>query len=706
MAFSILTDYPWYFILFCLLFGAGVSWLSYRRNSIATGAKWYSWPVWLLALLRFLSVSIIAFLLLSPVIKSLLKKVEKPVIIVAADNSQSILLNKDSAYYRKQYAAAVDKLVNSLGDKYDVRAMTFSGKIDDRLKINFKGKQTDISGLYDKLYNAYYNQNIGAVVTFSDGIYNQGQNPLYSAQKFNAPFYTVALGDTQPQKDLLIKNVQYNQIVYSGNFFPLQVDVRAKGYAGHQATLSISNKGKVIYSEPVRISSSAYYQEIPVKIEATGTGMQHYHLELSHQEGEISYVNNSYDVFIDILESKKKILLVGSSPHPDLSAMKSSIERNAFYEVNTYVYDDFEKEVGTSVNRLKNYQLAILHQLPGGGETAAALINALHEAQVPILYVLGNESALGVFNNLDAGLQIQSAQSRTNEVQGAVNPQFSLFTVSDDVIKNMPQWPPLLCPFGEYRLSDRQNIAVFQQVGKVRSDMPLLMFSSWQKQKTGIITGEGIWKWFMFDYANNHNQKASDEIFNKAIQYLSTKTDNRLFRVHPAKNLFYEDERIGFDAEVYNQSYEPVKDAVIRMNIRNEQGKQFTFNFQPKGSGYTLDAGYLPAGTYSYLAETKIGEKPYTLTGEFIVKKVELEFLETVANHQLLNAIAAQQGGKMVHLKDMDMLADLIRKRDDIKPVAYMQTDFKDLVNFKWLFFGLLALLTAEWFMRKYFGNY
>lgn len=706
MTFSILTDYPWYFILFCLLFGAGVSWLSYRRNNIATGSKWHSWPVWLLALLRFLSVSIIAFLLLSPVVKSLFKKVEKPVIIVAADNSQSILLNKDSAFYRKQYAASVDKLVNSLSDKYDVRAMSFSGKIDDRLKIDFKGKQTDISGLYDKLYNAYYNQNIGAVVTFTDGIYNEGQNPLYSAQKFNAPFYTIALGDTQPQKDLLIKNVQYNQIVYSGNVFPMQVDVRAKGYNGHQATLSISNRGKVVYSEPVHITGSSFYQEIPVKLDANGTGMQHYHLELSHQEGEISYVNNSYDVFIDVLESKKKILLVGAVPHPDLSAMKSSIERNAFYEVNTYVYDDFRKEIGTSANKLKNYQLAILHQLPGGGEPATALINALHEAQVPILYVIGNESALNVFNNLDDGLQIQSNSGRTNEVQGAVNPQFSLFTISDDVSRNISQWPPLICPFGEYKLSDRQNIAVYQQVGKVRSDMPLLMFSTWQKQKTGIITGEGIWKWFMFDFAANHNQKASDEIFNKAIQYLSTKTDNRLFRVHAAKNLFYEDERIGFDAEVYNQSYEPVKDALIRMNIRNEQGKEFSFNFQPSANGYTLDAGYLPAGTYTYRAETKIGEKPYTLTGEFIVKKVELEFLETVANHQLLNAISAQQGGKMVYLKDMDKLADMIRKRDDIKPVAYMQTDFKDLINFKFLFFSLLVLLAMEWFLRKYYGNY
>src|SRR5207302_2359485 len=122
----------------------------------------------------------------------------------------------------------------------------------------------------------------------------------------------------------------------------------------------------------------------------------------------------------------------------------------------------------------------------------------------------------------------------------------------------------------------------------------------------------------------------------------SAKTDNRLFRVRPAKNMFFEDEKISFDAEVYNQSFDPIKDALVKMTIRDENGKEYDFNFLPKGNGYFLDAGYLPSGSYTYVAQTKIGEKPYSLSGEFIVQKVDLEYLETVANHQLLNAIAHQ----------------------------------------------------------------
>src|SRR6185369_11426196 len=199
---------------------------------------------------------------------------------------------------------------------------------------DYKDKQTNISGLYEKLYNTFYNQNIGAVITLTDGIFNEGQNPLYTAQKFNAPFYTVALGDTQPQKDVVIKNVLYNQVVYSGNFFPLQVQMRAKGYPGQEVKLSVNNKGKEILNQSVKINGKNFYVEIPLKIEAKNSGLQHYHIELSHLPGEISYVNNSYDLFIDVLDSKKKVLLVANAPHPDVSAIKSAIERNSFYEVN------------------------------------------------------------------------------------------------------------------------------------------------------------------------------------------------------------------------------------------------------------------------------------------------------------------------------------------------------------------------------------
>ena len=708
MNFSVFTSYPWYFIVFCLAAGAAISYFTYYKNSIsANSKKWFGWPVWLLALLRFLSVSILAFLLLSPVIRSIFKKVEKPVVIIAADNSQSILLNKDSAFYKNNLQAQINTLEDKLREKYDVRTYKFGNEISDDNKLNFKDKQTDLSGLYDNLYQTFYNQNIGAVITLTDGIYNRGQNPLYIAEKFNAPFYTVALGDTQPRNDVLIKDVQYNRIVYTGNFFPLQIGLRAKGYAGKSGNVTVSHKGKTVFSQQVSFNNNNFYTEVAAKVEANLPGLQLYHIEISHQQGEVSYVNNSFDVFIDVLDSRKKILMVSAAPHPDIAAIKSSIERNAFYEVNESLYNDLAKNALATPEKLKNYQLAILHQLPATDQNASTLINNLKEAGVPIWYILGAKSSITVFNTLETGMQISGYGSRLNEAGGYINNGFSYFTLSENLGKNMQNWPPLLTPFGDYKVNDKSNVFLWQQIGRVQSQMPLLIFSaSSAKTKSAVLTGEGIWKWFMFDFAQNQSHTFADEVINKTVQYLSVKSDSRPFRVRPAKNMFFEDERVAFEAEVYNQSFEPVKNAIISMRIKNEAGKNFEYSFQPRGNGYAVDAGFLPSGQYSFTAQTKIGEKPYSISGEFIVKKVELEYLETEANHQLLRNIAKQQGGKMIYPKDLAQLPQILEAREDIQPVAYMQTDFKDLIHFKWLFFTVFLLLAAEWFLRKYYGSY
>ena len=47
--------------------------------------------------------------------------------------------------------------------------------MSDNPEINFKDKETNLSGLYDEIYNRYYNQNLGAIITLTDGVYNQGQ---------------------------------------------------------------------------------------------------------------------------------------------------------------------------------------------------------------------------------------------------------------------------------------------------------------------------------------------------------------------------------------------------------------------------------------------------------------------------------------------------------------------------------------------------
>ena len=92
--------------------------------------------------------------------------------------------------------------------------------------------------------------------------------------------------------------------------------------------------------------------------------------------------------------------------------------------------------------------------------------------------------------------------------------------------------------------------------------------------------------------------------------------------------------------------------------------------------------------------------------GEFSVSPIQVEFVNTVADHQLLYNLARKHDGSMVYASNLADLLGLIGDRDDIKSVSYTQKRLKELINLKWVFFLLLILLSAEWFLRKRNGAY
>ncbi len=91
MKIEIVTQFPaWYFV-FCVLLGllyAGLAYYRHKKNSEIA-----RWIVVSLFSIRLLSVSALSFLLLVPFIKTISSHIEKPVLIIAADNSRSVVAN-------------------------------------------------------------------------------------------------------------------------------------------------------------------------------------------------------------------------------------------------------------------------------------------------------------------------------------------------------------------------------------------------------------------------------------------------------------------------------------------------------------------------------------------------------------------------------------------------------------------------------------
>jgi hypothetical protein len=683
---QIISNYPWYYTLLCLVAGfvfSGALYFRDKKNIDRSKTLLLS-----LAGLRFASVSLIALLLLDIFIKRLVNETEKPVIILAQDNSSSIVAGKDSTKLKTEYTKALAAFVNAVKEKYDVKSYQFDSEMKPSENFDFKGKETDISNLFSNIENNYANKNIGAIILATDGIYNKGTNPLYNIDKLNAPIYTIALGDTIPLKDVWIQTINHNQIAYLGNAFPAEVVVNAIDLKDKQVTVSISQNNKVLKQENVNITSNSFSKTYNFILDATIAGVQKYTITLSTLEDDKNKQNNTQSFIVDVIDNREKILILANAPHPDIAAIEQSISASQTYEVEVSLVDKFTKP-------LKPYSLVILHQTANVPQRILAELKANNQS----VFFIGLNAPAGIL-----GIDARNASNRFNDVEPSLQTHFSLFTISDALKNYMKELPDVTCNFGNQSMSNGANALINQRIGTVDTDNPLLYFNELNGIKTASFVGDGLWRWRMRDFADHNNFNLFNELISKTVQYLSVKADKSFFRIF-TKKIINENEALDFTAEVYNQSYEQITEPDVTLTLKDAQNKTYNYTFSKKQTFYSLSAGQFAAGEYTYEAKVKYGDKLYTKSGIVIIKEIVSEKINTVANHQLLFQLSKQSGGKLVYRNKLEQLQKEILANDTIKSITYSHKQLTDLVNLKWLFFIIVLLLSVEWSLRKYNGK-
>jgi hypothetical protein len=229
------TAYSPWFILLCLAVGAGYAALLYSAKAPWSRAVNYG-----LAALRFVVVSFLCFLLLSPFVKATTTRTEAPTVVLAVDNSQSIPLFTPKPALG-QLTAGLPQLAATLREKgfrVETRTLTKAEAAPDSLR--FTVDRTDLNKLLADSREANADRNLAGVVLVSDGIVNQGQEPQFA--EFNFPIFGVALGDTIAKKDLRLTDLAYNRVAFSGNKFPLEAEIGYEGYAGGTATVEVRER--------------------------------------------------------------------------------------------------------------------------------------------------------------------------------------------------------------------------------------------------------------------------------------------------------------------------------------------------------------------------------------------------------------------------------------------------------------------------------
>lgn len=697
---NIELSYPGYYLILIAAIAVFYALSLYIRSTKLKETK--VWLPQLLGVLRFLSIFTILFLLLLPLIKSLITEKEKPIIVLAKDKSSSVELSTDSMLLN-QLDLELDAIRKKLNDDYIWDAFYFGQKVEIENEDSLNALSTNISSALEYISDSYEDQNLGAVILVSDGIFNEGKNPIYSELELDVRIHTIALGDTVQKRDLSIKNVLHNRIAYLNDRFPVEVDIQAYNAKGSKTRVSINQRingqNKTIASSTITIDKERFFKTVEFELKAEQTGNIKYTVALDAVNNENSLANNSRNIYIDVLDAGQKILLLANGAHPDIKAIKNIVSANINYEIEVLYADDVLPNVA-------DYDLLIFHNLPSPEYGMAEVFESVEKNNIPALFIAGNGINKSQFNQRQNVLELTGESLGLNNATAVLNRDFNLFTISDALSGKIESFVPLKSPFGDYRMRETSRALLYQKIGSVDTPYPLLAYSNLNNRKQAVLAGEGIWRWSLMEYFDTEEQAITGELIRKSLQYITQKEDKRQFRAFASKRIYRENESISIDAQLYNDNYELINAPDAKLFVSNEDGDRFEYIFSRNDNYYISNIGRFPEGNYQFTASCQYNGKELKSGNSFSVRSIIKEAYDLTARHDILQKISNNTGGRMLYPEDLMQLDSLIAQNDEIKTVLYQRVQTRSLLDWQWLLGLIILLLSIEWFLRRYFGAY
>lgn len=688
---SLLFESPPWLIGVGVILGVTYAAILYYRSKV----PWSRNTNYLLAGIRFLLVTQLTLLLFGPLIRQIKNTREAPSIVLAVDNSQSIAEIEDSTNLAKIQSdiVALRQVFEDQGYLAEIR--TLDGPTA-QTEISFNGNSSNLNEMLRGIQNDYESRNLSHVLLFSDGLYNLGSNPAFHPYNFN--IQTVGLGDTTRRPDLNLNSLLFNKIAYQGNKFPMIAELFSYNLVGKMVTVQVEKEGAILERRQIRIKNQNQYDQLEFLMEASESGMHRYIVRAIPVEGEFIISNNSKEAYIDIIDGKQKILLVATAPHPDIKALKSALESNENYELVTYI-DGINQFVEDK------YDAIILHQVPDRRKKYQNIIQKIQSEKIPAFFIYGSQSDINAFNEINGAVRILPINFQKDQVFPQFNTGFGKFLYDQDNIAALNNFSPVSVPFANYAVQTQSEIMLYQKVGKVNTEKPLLLIQKTNDWTSAVMVGEGMWSWRLQEFAKNQNHNAFDEMISKIIQFLSTKEDKRRFKVYPVKNEYLNSETVVFETEVYNEIYEPTFGHKIELQITDDQNKTSGYTYITSEQNSTYRINDLENGIYSYSARSTIDGQNETSTGSFTVRDLQLETTNLTADHSLLRNVAAQNGGNFYNKNQIEELKNNLLGEKLVYKI-YSSESYLAIINMKWGFFILIIFVSVEWFLRKYNGSY
>jgi hypothetical protein len=665
-------------ILLSLLVAGGLSFYQYLYK-----AKSKSKLNLFLALLRFLSLFGILLLLVNPIITRNTLKIIKPALAIVMDNSSSIT----ALDANKKALEAYDKItVNpALKEKFDIQSYRFATDFEASTAFDFKGTQTNL-GIVSKELRSINRNSVFPTILLTDGNQTSGNDYVYSFDPANTVF-PIVLGDTTKVIDLKISQINVNKYAFYKNKFPVEVFLNYSGDKKLSADFVISQENSVLTKQSVSFSSSKKTAVLNILLPANKMGAQIFKATISSTEKEKNTYNNKKNFAVEVLDQKTNIALVTSINHPDLGALKRSIESNAQRKVTVIKPDN--------INSLNDYNVLILYQPT---TVFQSVFQENRTAGISTFIITGTTTDFVFLNQQQSSLEFKMSNQKENYL-AVFNPQFNLFA-SDNI--GFESFPPLENTFGNITLKGNTSVLLFSKIRSMETNAPLLAYAENQGKRSAFLLGENIWKWRLQSHLDTQSFAKFDVFMDKTIQYLASSSSKKSLVVNH-ESFYNSGDAIEITAQYFNKNYDFDENARLTIIVKNTETKQIkNYDLLKGNSFYKVNLDGLSSGTYTFSVKELNLNTSYSSGFEILDFDREKQFVNPDLGK--LKQLATQTDGAIFFPDQVDVLIKSLLENDTYKAIEKSTTTRSPLIDWTLLLILIVSLLATEWFIRKYNG--
>jgi len=732
---SFANPIPWWAFAAVVVSAAIVAWLAYRRRSLPASQRMT------LSLLRFVTLVALTVFLLRPVAAHPDDGGRGIVVPVLVDTSRSMSIEDASGARRIDRARQmiVDRLLPMLGPRFAVEVLSFGEALApiDPSQLSSSARQSDLEGALTALAARYRGRPVAGVVLMSDG--GDTSSGAEHAATQTPPVFAVGIGAPAPGKDREVLSVAAADRTLDDSRVDLEVSAVSHGLGAAPLELRLLENGRPIDVRRVVPAGDGtpvreVFQVSPVRgVPAV------YTVETPAASGELVPENNARSVLVQAPTRPRRVLLVEGAPGFEHSFLRRAWASDSGLEIDAVVRkgrddqgtdtyyvqaarsrsDSLTAGYPATREALFFYDALVLGNVEGYQFTRAQLeaARAFVGQRGGGLLVLGARSFLsrGLVDTaleevlpLDlsdqGGVTAAAAPRAPNRVSltpaGESHPVMQLAPDTDDTRKQWDALPALasVATVGGPR-AGASVLAVSSGAGG--TPRPLVAVQRFGEGRAMVFAGEASWRWRMMMPAAD---RSFDTFWRQALRWLASSATDPVHIVVPQGTT----PGVPASLRVFARTaaFEPQPAAAVDLRVTAPDGRSEVVGTVPeKGADAAgrFVAEYRPAtaGVYKISVDAKNGSALLgSATASMLVGGADVEMTDPRLNRQALARVAAASGGRVVEEDQLDSLGDILKA---LVPAAELSVR-RDLWHNGWSFAAILALLSAEWMLRRRWG--